>query len=155
MHGMRPSGFFSREEKMKIREAIAQAEKRTSGEIRVHLLRRFSKDSDPLEEGKKIFEKLGMTRTELRNGILFILAVGDRRFVVLGDKGIDTRVPDDFWGAIRDTVLAGFRQGDYAGGLVNGILKCGEKLKAHFPRETGDINELPDEISHGSSEDVP
>ncbi len=144
---MKPSEFFSEEEKQKIMEAIREAEKNTSGEIRVHI----EKDckTDVLDRAAYIFEKLKMHKTKLRNGVLFYLAVEDRKFAILGDAGINKVTPDDFWENIKEAMLALFREGKFADGLVKGILMAGEKLKEHFPYQADDINELPDDISYG------
>lgn len=147
MHGKNPASFFSEEERNEIRRAIALAEKNTSGEIRVHLVHHFKKGADPLEAGRKIFEEVGMTATDQRNGVLFLLELKHRFFVILGDKGIDEKVPPHFWEEIRDRVLERFKKEEFTQGLAEGIQMAGEKLKEYFPVQAGDINELPDELS--------
>jgi uncharacterized membrane protein len=147
MHGKVPSQFFSTSEKQEIQRAIARAERKTSGEIRVHLVRDFPKGVDPLQAGKDIFEKLGMTATEERSGILFLLELKHHQLVILGDKGIHEKVTESFWREIRDTVLEGFSQQDFSGGIVRGIERCGEKLQEYFPSNREDVNELSDEIT--------
>ena len=37
----------------------------------------------------------------------------------------------------------------FSDGLVEGITQTGTYLKKHFPYQTNDVNELPDEISFG------
>lgn len=149
MHGKAPRFFFSKEEKSQIEKAIQKAEQNTSGEIRLHLLRSFPQASDPIEEGKKIFESLGMTATQERNGILFLLELTHQHFVILGDKGIHEKVEANFWDEIRDLVISNFKEKKFAEGLSQGIELCGEKLKVYFPRQEDDVNELSDEISFG------
>ncbi len=133
------------EEEQRIVEAIIEAENQTSGEIRVHLEKAVEKD--PIQRAQEVFFFLGMDGTENQNGILFYVAVDDHRFAVIGDKGIDAVVPDDFWESIKDEVITEFKSGKYARGLVQGILHAGEKLKEFFPVEDSDRNELPDSIS--------
>ncbi len=144
---MKPSEFFSQEEKDKIVRAIEEAEKNTSGEIRVHI----EKDckTDVLDRAAYIFKKLKMHKTKLRNGVLFYLALEDRKFAILGDAGINRVTPDDFWDNIKEKMLEYFRENRIADGLVKGILMAGEKLKEHFPYQQDDVNELSDEISFG------
>ncbi len=137
--------FFTKEQEAQIVAAIKAAENRTSGEIRVHL--ESHTDEPNLEHAKKVFEKVGMTETELRNGVLFYLAVADRQFSIIGDKGINDVTPDDFWDNIRDTAQAHFKKGEFTEGLIAGIEMAGKALKEYFPREDDDINELSDEIS--------
>jgi uncharacterized membrane protein len=137
--------FLTAEEEQRIIEAIIEAENHTSGEIRVHLEKAV--DKDPIQRAEEVFFYLGMDGTQNQNGILFYVAVDDHRFAIIGDKGIDTVVPDDFWVSIRDEVINEFRSEKYASGLIKGILHAGEKLKEFFPVDEEDQNELPDSIS--------
>lgn len=137
--------FFTEAEKASIQQAIADAELNTSGEIRVHIDSRCA--GNPKTEAVKVFEKLEMHQTRLRNAVLFYLAVDDRKFAILGDEGIDAAVPEDFWNSVRDTMLDNFKNKRFADGLTQGILMAGEKLKTHFPYQDGDANELSNEIS--------
>jgi uncharacterized membrane protein len=140
--------YFTDKEKLQIKNAIHTAEFNTSGEIRVHIEKHCREDV--LDRAAYIFEKLEMHKTELRNGVLFYLAIEDHRFAILGDAGINQKVPDDFWDKIKEEMAASFREGHFTKGLTTGILKAGEKLKQHFPYQKDDVNELSDEISFGS-----
>lgn len=135
------------EEEELVVAAIRNAEKNTSGEIRVHI--DPSSDSEALERAKEVFLQLKMHETAAQNGVLFYLSVKEHQFAILGDVGIDKVVPDDFWDCTKDVVLAEFKKGDFAKGLQLGIEAAGEKLKAYFPYQSDDINELADEISKG------
>ena len=137
--------FFTKEEEHRIVSAIKEAEGHTSGEIRVHLENHT--DEPNLEHAEHIFEKVGMTKTAQRNGVLFYLAVQDHQFSIVGDIGIDKVTPDDFWDHIRDVMQEHFKKGAFTEGLIQGIRMAGQALKEYFPREDDDINELTDEIS--------
>lgn len=128
--------------------AIRSAELVTSGEVRVHIETNCLEEN-VLERAKQVFADLGMHRTDLKNGVLFYLATDDRKFAVLGDKGINERVPDNFWNNVRDTMRAHFKKNEFAEGLSQGIQLAGEQLKTFFPRQANDINELSDDISFG------
>jgi len=140
--------MLSNEEKKRIVDAIKQAELNTSGEVRVHIESHCKKDV--LDRASDVFAMLKMHKTELRNGVLFYLAMKDKKFAVLGDAGINAVVPENFWESIKDKMIEYFREGNFAEGLANGISMAGEKLKSHFPYQQDDINELPDEISFGN-----
>jgi uncharacterized membrane protein len=142
---MSVENFFSKEEKKQITDAIAQAELNTSGEIRLHVEGRCK--LDVLDRAAYVFEKLDMHKTEQRNGVLFYLAVYDRKFAILGDGGINKLVPENFWDEIKATMLGYFKEGRFADGISKGILMAGEQLKANFPYQSDDVNELSDEIS--------
>ena len=137
--------YFTAENKLQITNAIRVAETNTSGEIRVHIESRCK--GDVLDQAAYIFEKLEIHKTELRNGVLFYLAIEDHKFAILGDAGINNKVPKDFWENIKEGVFAKFKEGLYSDGLAEGIVKAGEQLKEHFPYQDDDVNELSDEIS--------
>ncbi len=140
-----PKKFFTPEEQKRIVEEIRKAEDRTSGEVRVHLdccSREF-----PLEKAKRVFHRLGMTRTKARNGVLIYLATEDRKFAILGDEGIHRVVPENYWEDVKGKMEKKFREGMICEGICLGIREIGEKLKAYFPVEKDDRNELPDTIS--------
>jgi len=139
--------FFSKEQKEDIRQAVLNAELDTSGEIRVHI--ETSCKGDVMDRAAFIFDKMGMQKTEKRNGVLFYLAVQNRRFGVLGDQGINAVVPEYFWDDLRNLLLNHFREERFTEGLIEGIGMVGTKLKNNFPYQTGDLNELSDEISFG------
>jgi uncharacterized membrane protein len=137
--------FFSKLDSDRIVGAIADAEKRSSGEIRVHVTHR--KPSNLEERARRRFELLGMTRTAHRNGVLIYIAPKLRRFQILGDSGIHEKCGDDFWKETAAGMEEHFRRGDFTEGLLHGIAKAGDLLAEHFPREANDTNELPDEVT--------
>lgn len=146
---MRAKNFFSKEQQKNIVDAISSAELNTSGEIRLHLVDSSTKEA--YEEAVDVFESLGMTKTELRNGVLIFLAVRDKKFAVIGDKGINDVVPTDFWDSIRNEMLSNFKKQEFEKGIIAGITAIGEKLKTHFPYSKDDENELSNEISFGEN----
>lgn len=139
--------FFTEEQKHTIQKAIADAELNTSGEIRVHIDEKCKEDV--LDKAANMFHQLKMDATELHNGVLFYLAVKDHKFAILGDKGINEKVPPDFWDHIKITMLEHFKQHEFTEGLSKGINMAGEKLKIHFPLQHNDTNELNNDMSFG------
>jgi len=139
--------FLSAEQEQIIVNAIKSAEKNTSGEIRVHIEKNTKKP--PMERAKEVFEFLKMDQTHLKNGILFYLAIESKQFAIIGDEGIHKVVPNNFWEIVKNKVLTNFAKKNYVKGLEEGIIEVGNQLKAYFPFEKDDINELPDEISKG------
>ncbi len=139
--------FLTAEEEAEIVKAITQAEKNTSGEIRVHIENHTEKP--PLERAQEVFHFLGMDQTSLRNGVLFYVGVADHAFAIIGDEGIDKAVECDFWDCTKDAVISNFKENKYKEGLVAGILKAGERLEKYFPFLDGDKDELSNEISKG------
>jgi len=140
-----PTNFFSEIEKKDILEAIRNAERQTSGEIRLHLEKKSK--GKIFERAVKVFRKIGMQRTEKRNGVLIYLATIDHQFVILGDKGINEVVPENFWQDIAELMTQNFKKNKFSQGLCEGITLIGDKLKFHFPFQEDDVNELSDDIS--------
>lgn len=139
--------FFSRPEEEQIVETIRVAELCTSGEIRVHL-HTSSCTKPTMDAALDTFYSLGMDKTALHNGVLIYLATKEKQFVILGDEGINSKVSDNFWDSTKNKMQAHFRTGNFVQGLCDGIQEAGEQLKEHFPYESDDENELPDEISY-------
>jgi len=141
--------YFTEENKLQIANAIRVAELNTSGEIRIHI-EKYCK-GDTLDQAAYVFGKLEMHKTKLRNGVLFYLAIEDRKFAILGDAGINQKVSADFWEKTKEVVLSKFNEGMITEGITSGILMAGEQLKVHFPYQEDDKNELPDDISFGKN----
>jgi len=147
---IKASTFFTREEQILIRDAIKEAEGETSGEIRVHIETKLS--GNVLDRAAWIFKRIGMHETENRNGVLFYFAVRNKKFAIIGDGGINSKVTEHFWDKITKTLQEHFRNGKYSEGLIEGIRMTGMQLKEYFPHEKDDKNELPDEISFDDTE---
>ncbi len=137
--------FLTPAERAHVFEAIKRFENRTSGEIRVHLAQDSS--GEPTLKAVRAFERLGLTRTRERNGVLLFVSVRDRRVAVVGDTGIHQMVGDGFWAEVVHAIERHFSEGRFAEGLVAGIELAGARLTEHFPHRSGDTNELPDTIS--------
>ncbi len=142
---VKASTFFTKDQQEKIRGAIKIAEKETSGEIRVHIETKLH--GNVLDRAAWVFKKIGMHATENREGVLFYVAIRNREFAIIGDKGINAKVLADFWNKIMAILQKHFRNKNFTEGLVEGILMAGEQLKVHFPYKSNDVNELPDEIT--------
>lgn len=147
---MRPDRFLTADQQMTVVNAVILAEKGTSGEIRIHIDGRCN--GDPVKRAEEVFGKLGMHRTELRNGVLIYLACNSKVFAIVGDKGINDIVPEGFWTDITEMMGNEFRNGRFAEGLEKAAVMVGEKLKEYFPYQTDDVNEQPDDISFGDDE---
>ncbi|MGY4386689.1 putative membrane protein [Pedobacter sp. UYP24] len=137
-------GLFTDEQQEQISSAIATAEKATSGEIRIAIDKNCS--GDAFERATSYFVKLGMDKTSRHNGVLIYLAHDDQKFAIIGDSGINKVVPEDFWETTKVAMQAHFASGNLAHGIIAGIMLAGEKLATFYPFESGDINELPNEI---------
>ncbi len=139
-------GFhLSKNDEAKIVEAIAQAEKATSGEIRVHIDNEIP--TDVFAVAAKKFIDLEMHHTKDRNGVLFYIAPTNKKFAIVADEGINKVVPDNFWDEIKEQISADFKNNKFLKGITQGIISTGVYLKKFFPLAEDDTNELSNEIS--------
>jgi uncharacterized membrane protein len=142
---MKHQEFLSALDQQRIVTAIGDAENQTSGEIRVHVQPKVV-GADIRQIAERTFERLGMTKTAARNGVLLFIASEDKKFVILGDQGVDSKVPAGFWDDIIARLTIRFKNGEFTDGIVEAIGAAGEHLKRYFPRQADDVNELPNTI---------
>lgn len=130
-----------------VTRAVAEAERHTSAEIRVHL--DHSCDGDALQQAIKVFQRLGMHKTAARNGVLVWVSVTDRKLAVIGDRGIHERVGEAYWQGLVAAVRGRMRQQQPRDGLIHAVAEVSRELGRHFPRRPSDNNELSNEVSLG------
>ncbi|MCL4548323.1 MAG: TPM domain-containing protein [Bacteroidetes bacterium] len=141
--------YFSDDEFLRVSNKIKNAEKTTSGEIRVaikehrHFLDR-KKNIRQLAE--KEFHKLNMHNTRDKTGILLFLLLRDRQFYILADQGIHEKVGNETWDKLRDEIQQKFQNGNFCDGIIWGVERVGKILTKHFPVKPDDTNELSNEI---------
>jgi uncharacterized membrane protein len=136
---------FNDEEQQRIRTAIEEAEKHTSGQLRVCIEKTCSENV--LDRAAKYFHQLDMHKTRLRNGVLIYVATVDRKFAIIGDAGINKVVPANFWDDTKEDMLKHFKFGNLVEGIVTGLEIAGDHLQKYFPHKLDDNNELPDDIA--------
>ncbi len=141
------SSVFSESDLASIKDAVGDAELRTSAEIRVYIDKHVK--GEPLDHAAYLFNKLGMSATALRNGVMIYIAYADRKFCIIGDIGIHQHVGDEFWKSISDKMSESFKAGLMREGVTNAVKEVGAALANYFPRMNNDINELSDEVQTG------
>lgn len=144
---MQTNAFLKSLDNDRIVAAIQEAEARSRGEIRVHVTGQAAEEVEAAARAQ--FEKLEMTRTELRNGVLIYVAPKSQTFAVIGDTAIHERCGPDFWKTVAAAMEQDFRAGRFTEGIVKGVTETGDVLARHFPREGArpDANELSDEVT--------
>jgi uncharacterized membrane protein len=144
---MAASNFLTDADKTLLVKEIESAELRTSGEIRVHI--ETSCSGDPVRRAVSVFNTLKMFRTKDRNGVLIYVAYRSKKLAIIGDTGINTKVPEGFWNDVKEMLVKHFTSDDVVSGLKTAIEMTGTKLKEFFPYQTDDTNEQSNEISFG------
>ena len=143
--------YFTEDMRKSVNDAIAAAEKRTSGEVRLFVENNCN--IDVLDRAAFIFNELKMNATKERNGVLFYVAMKSQKFAILGDAGIHSKVPEDFWESIKMEMKKYFVAEDFLKGITIGIGMAGEALQKYFPYLSDDKNELSDDIVFGKDKD--
>jgi len=143
---MKQKEFLEKLDQQRITTAIQEAEQETSGEVRVQVQPKAI-GGEIRTVAERTFERLGMTKTALRNGVLLFIATEEQRFVILGDRGIDEKVPAGFWDEIAAKLTIRFSKGELTEGIVEAVNAAGQQLREYFPRAAGDVNELSDSIN--------
>ena len=141
---MKPRDFIANLDEAKVLAAIQAAEQKTSGEIRVFVSHRPV--DDPLAAAQSHFEKLGMTKTRARNGVLLFFAPVAQKFAIIGDSGIHEKCGSDFWENISRQMGDHLKSHRFTEAVTAAIHAAGEALGRHFPRQASDIDELPNRI---------
>ena len=141
---MNKADFLKQLDHSVIESAIARAESVTSGEIRVAII--HEPTGNPLALAQDTFTRLGMTKTKHRNAVLILIAPASQTFAVIGDQAVHQKCGPAFWEDLTTAMSGSFKSGNFTAGLIEGISRAGDLLAAHFPREPGDANELPDTI---------
>jgi uncharacterized membrane protein len=137
--------FLETLDQPRIVAAIQEAERQTSGEIRIHVQPK-AYGGEIRTVAERTFERLGMTKTALRNGVLLFIATEEQRFVILGDQGINEKVPAGFWDEIAAKLTIRFKNAEFTEGIVEAVTSAGSQLGQFFPRAGDDVNELADTI---------
>lgn len=130
----------------RVERAVAEAEARTSAELKVVVVRHCWDQLD--RKAAQLFHKHGLDRTQQRNAVMILVVTANHELLIHGDTAIHERVGEAFWREARDAMLEKFRDGQLAEGLIRGVALIGDALVQHFPRTGDDVNELPDEVVH-------
>ncbi len=144
---MQTGAFLTQLDDRKIVAAIADAERKSSGEIRVYVSEK--EVDDALREAKLQFLRLNMEKTRARNGVLIYIAPRSQNFAIAGDVGVDRQCGQAFWAEIASEMEARLKREQYMDAVLWAIDRVGALLAAHFPRLPDDRNELPDDVARG------
>jgi putative membrane protein len=93
-----------------------------------------------------IFKAAAEKRTAGKTGILIYLSLAERRAEIVADEAILKVTDDHTWGEAMTALLTDVREGRVGDGIVAAVERVGVVLSEHFPRSTGDVNEIPDKL---------
>ena len=91
--------------------------------------------------------KVGAERRTIgRTGILLYLSAGERRAEIVADEAILAVTTPETWGEAMAALLTEVRAGRPGEGIVAAVSLIGAVLTEHFPRDSADMNEIPDKL---------
>ena len=140
--------YFSDEEKEKIRAAIHDAEKSTTGEVRL-FVEHYCKRNQAVERAAEVFHSMKMDETVDHNGVLIYIALSHKRMAIYADAGIYSKVENGFWDELLHKMQGHFKHAKFAEGVIAVIHDIGKKLAEYFPDGSLQKNEKPDELVFG------
>ncbi|MFA6092040.1 MAG: TPM domain-containing protein [Elusimicrobiota bacterium] len=139
--------FLSASEKKRLSEVIGEQERRTTGEIHVHIVERAGSADIALLAQEKFLE-LGLQKTDSRNAVLLLISHLDHRFAILGDEGIHVKAGQKLWEHAKEVLLSHFKERRYAQGIEACVREIGQELARHFPKDAGDgLNQIPNDVT--------
>jgi uncharacterized membrane protein len=141
---MKLQDFFSGIDEKAIVAAIGEAEKRTSGQIRVFVS--HHKVQDAVAAAQKHFLRLGMDQTRHRNAVLLFVAPRSHQFAIIGDQGVHEKCGEEFWTRVAGEMSGRFKESRWTEAIVHGVNAAGAALAEHFPKDGNGGNELADGV---------
>ncbi len=139
-----PSRFLTPDESSRVEQSIADAERCTSAELKLVVVRHCWRDIR--DRAASIFHRNGLHQTRKHNAVLILLVTANHEFLIYGDRGINKHVGTDYWWDVRDEMLHHFRNDQIGDGLCAGVSMIAEKLTTFFPARDDDINEISNEV---------
>ncbi len=129
-------------------QAIAHAEAGTTGEIRVHLSRKWI-EQNPMQRARTLFEQFGMHQTTHRNAVLIYVNLRRRKFAIFGDSGVNEVVGPHYWEQVATNLREHLRGTHPERAIAFSVQEVGEVLKKYFPADpdSDNTNELPNLVS--------
>jgi uncharacterized membrane protein len=134
-----------------IERAVENAERNTSGEIKVKIIGNCDPDlgGDANAQAVREFEREGLGNTRDKTGVLLLLVFNERKFTVLGDSGIHAKLGQEYWDRAAREMSDYFRQGAFGLGIHAAVTDVGFRLAEFFPKRSDDVNELSDGVILG------
>lgn len=145
--------YFSQADLDEIKGVVQEAEKHTSGEIKVKIISKFDSGTSDLRQQAEIeFQREGLHNTRGKTGVLVLMVLGERRFTILGDSGIYSQIAQGYWDTLAGRMSSAFQAGNYSSGICEIVEKIGRILSVFFPRRNDDVNELSDDVITGGGQ---
>jgi putative membrane protein len=93
-----------------------------------------------------LFRTAAEKRTRAATGVLLYLSLDEHRAELIADEAIHSKVAPELWGDAMADLVEEVKAGRPGAGMAKAVERIGAVLAEHFPRSSGDQNELPDRL---------
>ncbi|HTD01916.1 MAG TPA: TPM domain-containing protein, partial [Chthoniobacterales bacterium] len=116
------AGVVSKGAALRFNEQLAQFERETSNQVVVAVFPKMQSDSDVADYAQRVAEAWGVGSKAQRNGVALFVFIAERKASIQVGYGLEGVLPDITAFDIRQNhINPHFRNGDYEGGLAEGI----------------------------------
>ena len=124
------AGKLDEATRAKLEGFLDQVKKKTGAEFAVLIVPSTAPVS-PSEYKVQVFQRWGLGRKGEDNGLLMLVAIQEREVRFETGYGLEGTLPDGLQSRIfREEMAPRFRDGDYPGGIVAGVLACATRIAA-------------------------
>ena len=114
--------------------------------LRMALTPRRTKARRVRRRAEQLFHVAADRRTIGRTGVLLYLSLAEHRAEIVADEAIAGKVAPEVWGEAMAALIAQVKAGRPAEGMAEAVARMGGVLAEHFPKSSGDRNQLPDRL---------
>jgi uncharacterized protein len=127
------AGLLTAQNRSQLEARLSQLEKDTTAEVAVVTVK--SLEGDTIEDyAVKLFEKWGIGKKDKNSGVLFLVALDERKMRIEVGYGLEPIITDGRAGRIRDNdVIPKFKKGDYEGGIIDGVSAIEDYIRKGTP----------------------
>ena len=116
------SGVLNNNQLAELSNVVGQYEKDTSIEIAVVIMDSISPSTNIDTYATALFNCWGIGKREKNNGLLFLVALKDRKVRLEVGLGLENIITDELAGQILDTtVIPRFKEGQHYQGILDGV----------------------------------
>jgi len=136
----KPAGYFndyagvvSKDAALRFNQQLAQFERETSNQVVAAVFPKMQSDSDVADYAQRIAEAWGVGSKAQRNGVVLFVFIADRKASIQVGYGLEGVLPDITAFDIRQNhINPHFRNGDYEGGLAEGIDSIFKAIRGEY-----------------------
>ena len=116
------AGIVSKEAALRFNEQLAQFERETSNQVVVAVFPKMQTDSDIADYTRRVAKAWDIGQKQTKNGTALFIFIQDRKMFIQTAHGVEGALPDITAFDITEYhVKPHFRNGDYEGGIAEGI----------------------------------